>query len=197
MTARNSAEVLLHPQDETPHFADADAVRAAYDDGTLVHLPPAYLAAHGLRIDPQMGELAAKVDERPALYRGLRREALALLAYVGSGVRSISGTKAPLRITSSVRDARYQEVLGDVEIQATHAYSLHTTGYTFDIARAYADPAQAVALQFLLDRLTALNLIAWVREPGAIHVTVASDAARLMEPMGVLSRTLAPGASIG
>ena len=26
----------------------------------------------------------------------------------------------------------------------------------------------------MLDRLTALNMIAWVREPGAIHVTVAA-----------------------
>ena len=35
-------------------------------------------------------------------------------------------------------------------------------------------------VKVLLDRLTALNLIAWVREPGAIHVTVAADAARLL-----------------
>jgi hypothetical protein len=191
MTMRNSSEVLLHPPGETPHFATPDDVRHAYDDGTLVHLPGAYLAAHGLTVDPQMGELASEVHEQPALYRGLRREALALLAYIGTGVRSISGSKAPLSITSTVRDAEYQAKLGDVEIQATHDYSLHTTGFTFDIARRYADRRQAMALQFLLDRLTALNLIAWVREPGAIHVTVASDAARLMEPMGVLPKDAA------
>jgi hypothetical protein len=32
----------------------------------------------------------------------------------------------------------------------------------------------------MLDRLQAQNLIAWVREPGAIHVTVSSEARRLM-----------------
>jgi len=83
-------------------------------------------------------------------------------------------------------DAEYQAELAGVEMQATDGYSLHTTGYAFDIARDYADRDQALAMQFLLDRLTALNLIAWVREPGAIHVTVSADAARLLEPMGVL-----------
>ena len=32
----------------------------------------------------------------------------------------------------------------------------------------------------LFERLTALDLIAWVREPGAIHVTVAGDADDLL-----------------
>jgi hypothetical protein len=32
----------------------------------------------------------------------------------------------------------------------------------------------------MLDRRQALNLIAWVREPGATHVTVWSEARRLM-----------------
>jgi hypothetical protein len=191
MTMRNSSEVLMHPASETTHFAAPDDVRDAYDDGTLVPLPKAYLAAHGLAIDPQMGELASEVGQKPALYRGLRREALAMLAYIGTGVRAISKAKAPLQITSTVRDDEYQAKLGDVEIQATHSYSLHTTGFTFDIARHYSSNAEAMALQFLLDRLTALNLIAWVREPGAIHVTVASDAARLMEPMGVLPKDAA------
>ena len=31
----------------------------------------------------------------------------------------------------------------------------------------------------MLDRLQSLNLIAWVREPAAIHVTVAEDAGGL------------------
>ncbi len=186
MNERNSAEVVLHPPDETDHFADGDALRDAYDDGQIAALPPAYLATHGLRLDRQMGELAAKVDEQPQLYRGLRREALAMLAYIGTGVRAISGVQRPLRVTSTVRDARYQDALLRIDDQATDDYSLHTTGFAFDLARDYASPKQAMALQFLLDRLTALNLIAWVREPGAIHVTVSSDATRLMQPMGVL-----------
>jgi len=188
MNERNSAEVALHPPAETTHYADGDALQDGYDEGDIAALPPAYLLRHGLRLDRQMGELAGKVDEEPTLYRGLRREALAMLAYIGTGVRAISGEERPLRVTSTVRDERYQDALLRVEEQATDDYSLHTTGYAFDIARDYASPKQAQAMQFLLDRLTALNLIAWVREPGAIHVTVSSDAERLMQPMGVLPK---------
>ncbi|HEV2813673.1 MAG TPA: hypothetical protein VGW10_10505, partial [Solirubrobacteraceae bacterium] len=57
---------------------------------------------------------------------------------------------------------------------------LHTTGWAFDIRREYASARQARAFQFLLDRLTALDLIAWVREPAAIHVTVGGDAKALL-----------------
>ena len=39
---------------------------------------------------------------------------------------------------------------------------------------------QARAFQFLLDRLQALDLIAWVREPDAIHVTVSARAGRML-----------------
>jgi hypothetical protein len=184
-TARNSAEVALHPPGRTQAFSDPDALRSARDDGTIVALPAGYLAAHGLAIDPGMGSLAKAVGAQPALYRGLRREALATLAYIGSTVRSIAGAGTVLRVTSTVRDAEYQRRLAAVDGEATHAYSLHTTGFAFDIARDYSSRAQAMAFQFVLDRLTALNLIAWVREPGAIHVTVAADAARLERPMGV------------
>ena len=67
-------------------------------------------------------------------------------------------------------------------IEATRNYSLHTTGWAFDIPRRYGSRAQALAFQFMLDRLTALNLIAWVREPGAIHVT-AGPRAQLLLPL--------------
>jgi hypothetical protein len=78
-------------------------------------------------------------------------------------------------VTSTVRDKDYQRVLAATDNEATTAYSLHTTGFAFDIARDYRNRAQALAFQFVLDRLTARGIIAWVREPGAIHVTVASD----------------------
>jgi hypothetical protein len=32
-----------------------------------------------------------------------------------------------------------------------------------------------VAFQYMLDRLQSLNLIAWVREPGAIHITTSGE----------------------
>jgi hypothetical protein len=184
-TARNSAEEVLHPPGETRSFGDPGALGDAYDDGDVVHLPAAWLRARGVAIDGGMGSLAGTVGEKPALYRGLRREALATLAYVGAQVRAISGARAPLHLTSTVRDAKYQRHLAAVDIEAVDDYSLHTTGFAFDIARDYASRAQALAFQFALDRLTALNLVAWVREPTAIHVTVATDAARLERATGV------------
>jgi hypothetical protein len=184
-TARNSAELLLHPPDETEAYADPDALQEAHDDGDLVVPPARYLADHGLAFDRGIGSFAERVEADRALYRAMRRETLATLAYIGRQVRRIAGTRAPLRVTSAVRDERYQEALAARNVQAVDTNSLHTTGYAFDIARDYSSRSQAQAFQFVLDRLTALDLIAWVREPGAIHVTVSSDAERLMEPMGV------------
>jgi hypothetical protein len=104
--------------------------------------------------------------------------------YLAAGVRRISGRREPLIMTSAVRDERYQQLLGLSNPEATHAYSLHTTGYAFDILRRYHGRAQAWALQFMLDRLQALDLIAWVREPAAIHVTAAADARSLVARPG-------------
>jgi hypothetical protein len=60
---------------------------------------------------------------------------------------------------------------------AARRYSLHTTGYAFDIARSYGSRRQADAFQFVLERLQTLNLIAYIKEPGAIHIAVSSNAA--------------------
>ena len=75
-------------------------------------------------------------------------------------------------------------------VEATDNYSLHTTGWTFDIARAYASRTQALAFQFVLDRLQTLDAIAWVREPGAIHVTAAPEGKTLLP---LLKRVQPPG----
>ena len=98
-------------------------------------------------------------------------------------VHAIGGSATPLIVTSAVRDERYQRLLSQVNPEATAAYSLHTTGYAFDLLRRYGSNAEARALQYELDRLQALNLIAWVREPSAIHVTVSSRAAELIPAM--------------
>ena len=95
-------------------------------------------------------------------------------------MRDITRSRAALTVTSTVRDRRYQALLVARNIQATAAYSLHTTGFAFDVLRSYRSRAQALAFQFMLDRLQALNLIAWVREPEAIHITVGPDAKRLL-----------------
>jgi hypothetical protein len=177
--AKGSAEEALHPPGETMRFADPLEVLRARETHVLQSLPsdPARL---GFRVDPTMGELASQLGQPRELYRGLRAEALALLVYMAGRVQELSGAKAPLEVTSTVRDDSYQELLRGRNAEAAARYSLHTTGYAFDIRRRYESGAQAQAFQFLLDDLTARGLIAWVREPAAIHVTVASEADALV-----------------
>ena len=105
-TAKGSAEEVLHPSGSVPRFGDPEDLREAYARGDVVALP-GDTAATGLRIDERMGELSGRMGEEPALYRGLRPEALALALYVGAQVRGLSG-EAPLTLTSSVRDETYQ-----------------------------------------------------------------------------------------
>jgi hypothetical protein len=178
-SAKGSAEEVLHPPGETKVFEDAGQLEDAYDDGDLDHFPDEP-GRTGLRRDPRMGELARRLDQEPDLYRGLRPQALALATFVGRSVRELSGSGFPLTVTSTVRDADYQRLLLRRNPEATAAYSLHTTGFAFDVRRRYpGGRPQAEAFQFALDRLQALNLIAWVREPGAIHITASGEAAEL------------------
>ena len=176
---KNSAEEVLHPPGDTELFAEPEAVETAYDEGDLLRLPVDRLGDAGIRIDRRMGELAERQDVDASLYRGLRPEALALLLYVGNSVKAISQDE-PLVLTSTVRDEGYQQLLTRRNSEATQGYSLHTTGWAFDVERRYASREQALAFQFMLDRLQALNLIAWVREPAAIHVTAGPDAEELL-----------------
>jgi hypothetical protein len=172
-TRKNSAEEVLHPPDRTPAYGDPFAVGRARASGELVALDHTRLTGAGVRVDPKMGELARRLKQSPRLYRALRPQALRVLEVLGAGTRAIARS-TPLIVTSTVRDERYQRLLVSRNPEATRNFSLHTTGWSFDISRRYRSRAQALAFQFMLDRLTALNMIAWVREPNAIHVTVAA-----------------------
>ena len=176
--AKGSAEEVLHPDGTVPRFADPAQLRAAWDDGAIVGLPDTPRVT-GLLRDRRMGELARRLDQPAGLYRGLRPEALAMALYIGAQVRALSGA-SPLRVTSTVRDERYQRELVARNRQATRNYSLHTTGWAFDIERRYASRRQALAFQNVLDRLSVLGGITWVREPDAIHITVSSEAEALL-----------------
>jgi len=182
-TAKNSAEEVLHPPGSTPRFATPQQLRAAWDDGVIRALP-SDRELTGLARDSRMGELAGRIGAVPGLYRGLRPEALALALYVGAQTREYAGGQGPLVVTSTVRDEQYQRRLVRGNREATRNYSLHTTGWAFDIARRYRSERQARAFQFVLDRLQVLNVIAWVREPGAIHITAADDANALLPLLG-------------
>jgi hypothetical protein len=172
--AKNSAEEVLHPPGSTPRFATPKQLEQAWADEQIVAFPQNERVT-GLRADAHMGELGAP----PTLYQGLRPEALATALYIGAEVRAIS-KQSPLIVTSTVRDDVYQRRLVARNRQATRNYSLHTTGWAFDIARRYRSKAHALAFQFVLDRLQVLDAIAWVREPGAIHVTAAPEGKALL-----------------
>jgi hypothetical protein len=173
-----SAEDVLHPGSQTKTFGDPASLADAESKREIVPIPDNPMR-FGFRVHPGMGQLASKIGQQPSLYRGLRPEALHLLAYLAQGVRRISGQSAPLTITSTVRDASYQRLLIRQGPEATRTYSLHTSGFAFDVLRRYRGRGQALAFQFMLDRLQALNLIAWVRESQAIHIAVSSKASSL------------------
>jgi hypothetical protein len=176
--AKGSAEEVLHPPGSVPQFADPGQLRAAWDDEQIVAFPDRPQVT-GLRRDPSMGELAGRIDQPAGLYRGLRPEALAMALYIGAQVRALSGD-GPLTITSTVRDEAYQRELVTGNREATRNFSLHTTGWAFDVDRTYVSRRQALAFQNVLDRLAVLGGITWVREPGAIHITVSSEAKALL-----------------
>jgi hypothetical protein len=171
-TASDSAAQVLHPPDRTPTFADPAALASAYRSGTLRALP-SNASQLGLAYASTIGSLAHSVKAPPGLYRGLRPVALALLLELAGRVRALAHGAAPLQVTSAVSDERYQNELGTADPPAA-------AGYSFTIARHYVSGAQAGAFQAMLDRLQALNLIAWTAYPSEIEITVASDAARVI-----------------
>ena len=169
-TAKASAEEVLRPESRYAPYEDDEDLRRAYKREELVPLPndPARLAYWPGR---KMGSLARRLDQPRILYRGLRPEALATLLYLAKEYRRIAG-RGTLRVTSTVRDRPYQDLLVQTNIQATPEFSLHTTGFAIDIAK----PRVEAPLRFLLERLQALNTIAWVEEPGAFHLTAGPEA---------------------
>jgi hypothetical protein len=167
-TSAGSSAEALHPPDQTPTFADPASLSRGYAQGAVKPLP-ANPGALGLAYDPGMGAQAAKLGAPVALYRGLRQPALDLLLELATRVRALSHVGAPLTVTSTVSDQRYQGLAGANDPPAA-------AGWSFTLSRRYSSPRQAGALEATLDRLQALNLIAWQRYPAEIEVTVASDA---------------------
>ena len=175
--AKATGEEAFHPPDETESFADPGELADAWNSGAIVPVPES--PELGYAIDDGIGRLAGELGADPALYRGLRPEAVAALIYLAGLTSEVNGGGA-LSLTSAVRDGSYQDLLTQRNPQATDDYSLHTTGWSFDIARDYESDAQAEAFQFALDRLQALALIDYAVEPGAIHVTVSNEIGPLL-----------------
>ncbi len=83
-------------------------------------------------------------------------------------------------MAAAVRDRAYEARLPKREIAGPRSYSLHTTGYSFDVKRQYGSRAQAEAFQAMLDRLQALNVIAWHARGDVIHITVSERSRQLL-----------------
>jgi hypothetical protein len=157
-----AGEDVLHPPGKTPRFADDAALKSSE-----------LVVVEGPALRPSRALAAA-----PPPRRALRENALKLLRYLALGVRDVSRT-SPLIVTAASRSVSAEERATQGVFGAEAPPSMHTTGFAFDVSRRYRTPAQAQALQFWLDRLTALDLIAWTREPTTIHVTVGRRAADL------------------
>jgi len=171
-TASGSAAEVLHPPDRTRTFSNPDALASAYASRAILPLPRNGQEL-GLAYDPQMGALASRLGTRGSLYRGLRGPGLDLLIEFAARVRQLAGGAAPLVVTSSIQDRRYEQLLGIDDPPAA-------AGWSFTIARRYVNDRQRAAVQAILDRLQALNVIAWQRYPAEIEVTVASGASSVI-----------------
>ena len=151
------------------------AARRPRTTATLARAARRARRATGLRFDPRMGELAARLDQpRAPLSRPAARGAARCALYIGARTReSLGGRGAARSSPRPCATTRYQRALvraqqrGDAQLLAAHDRLGVRHPAPLPLAR------QALAFQFVLDRLPALNLIAWVREPRAIHVTVA------------------------
>jgi len=179
---KHSHEEVMHPESQTKVFRAPAEIRAAKAAGELLGVPNRPAELH-FQISPGMGSLAPGMGVDKRTYRALKPEALAALTYLAQRVQQVGDTKTPLILTSTVRDWSYQSRLMRVNTMAARSYSVHTTGYAFDIARAWNSKKQAAAVQFTIDRMMAHGLIAYIKEPHAIHIAVSKDAAKLVPQM--------------
>ncbi|MDX6473495.1 MAG: hypothetical protein QOK22_2311 [Gaiellaceae bacterium] len=170
---KNSSEEVMHPRSATPRFHSPRDLVRAWKTHELRAIPRNATVTH-IAIGPYFAQMAHRLGRSQRLYRGLRPGARDVLLFIGTRVQQLSHARRPLILTSAVRDEKYQRLLMNVNANAARTYSIHTTGYAFDIARTYSSPRQAAAFQYVLDRLVALHAIAYIREAAAVHIAVAS-----------------------
>ena len=170
-----SSELVLHPPPDTQAYGDPTAIREALGARELVSLPAGGGAP--VTIGAELGSLARNLDRPASLYRAVRPAAAQALRYLTTGVAAIAPGGAPLTVTGAVRDRRYDNRLeGGPDGGGSQPARMHASGFAVDLARRYGSHAQAEAVQFMLDRLTAMNVIAWARLPRNLHITASRDA---------------------
>jgi hypothetical protein len=102
----------------------------------------------------------------------LRPAARAALSYLAAGVRAIAPPGVPLTVAEATSGS-------PTEPDADGDAAMASTGWAFAVARRYSGHPQAEAVQFMLDRLQAMNVIAWARDDGLLRITAAGDATGL------------------
>ena len=136
---KNSAEEVLHPADDSEQFTTpvgpARRLRRRPDRRAAARRAA---RATACAIDRGMGELAGRLGRRARRYRGLREPALALFAYLGAGVKTISGDAAARRHEHACATSATSARCCRRNREATPNYSLHTTGWSFDVMRTYS-----------------------------------------------------------
>jgi soluble lytic murein transglycosylase-like protein len=152
-----SSRIMRIYREEHAELGRLAKLQGAAGSGELVLHPPDRTEAY--QTQEEVDEAIQSGELRPVARGALRPAAFALLAYIRKGVRIVSRRRAPLIVTRTVRPGG----------------GIHSTGFAFDVRRRYRSGAQAEAFQFMLDRLQALNLIAWTRSPREIHITAAGE----------------------
>jgi len=165
--------------DKTHRLLLWSLVRRPADQGIRRGLHNSYRDT-SLALDPGFQAQVRRLSGDSPLYAALRPEALATLYYIADRVHAISGARQPLLVAGAVRDRAYEEKLPKRELAGPRSYSLYATGYSFDIKRRYESPRQAEAFQAMLDRLQALNVIAWKARGDVIHISVSKRAEPLL-----------------
>ena len=146
-----SAEIMRLFRDDPERLERLARLQTAAPSGGLVLQPPGGEPPETHPIPDDLAGYGLRA-RRPKME--LAPPAFALASYIGQGVRKISGARRPLVLARA-------------------------DGFRFDIRRDYASGRQAEAFQYMLDRLQALNLIAWVRDDDVIHITASSEVAEL------------------
>ena len=149
-----SAEIMRLLRENRAELERLERLHTAAPSNELVLHPPAEEPVEGVHRIPEGLSRYGLRARRPGIE--LRPEAFAIASYIGQGVRQVSGVRRPLILARG-------------------------SGFSFEIHRDYASGRQAEAFQYMLDRLQALNLIAWVREPNVIHVTASSEGRQLAQ----------------
>jgi hypothetical protein len=161
---RAARAIMRLSRDDPPRLGRLEALdhqggpgaRRLYPDGApdadaSARRPPGYLARLGLRLRGP-----ARTDYAPD------SGAAAVLAYIGAGVRAISG-QTPLTVTRA-------------------------HGVRLEVSRRYRSRSQALAFEYLLDRLQAWDLIAWGRGSRTVAIVAGPDAAKVLPSAAQIGR---------